>query len=181
MLLMLIKMCDSSACPDYLAYLFVTRQWWQESYHQLSDTHPPSNFCCTGRHSQGAQKAQYFCRSFKHSQVFRMSWNICSRSKKQDWLQSRGTQFVTSVSQIMTGFTEFYRAYNVRNSWPTACNKNSNNNSRQCLCNAYYATGTFLRTLCKLTHLRRLYACAVIQSEVDTFCWGSWAMQLVGS
>ena len=110
MLLMLIKMCDSSACPDYLAYLFVTRQWWQESYRQLSGTHPLSNFCCTGRHSQGAHKAQYLCRPFKHSQVFHMSWNICSRSKKQDWLQSRGTQFVTSVSQIMTGFTEFYRA-----------------------------------------------------------------------
>ena len=32
MLLMLIKTWDSSACPDYLAYLFVTRQQWQESY-----------------------------------------------------------------------------------------------------------------------------------------------------
>ena len=90
MLLMLIKMCNSSACLDYLAYLFVTRQRWQESYPQLSGTHPLSNFCCTGRHSQGAHKAQYLCGPFKRSQVFHMFWNICSRSNKTGLASAQG-------------------------------------------------------------------------------------------
>ena len=50
--------------------------------------------------------------------------------------------------------------------WPTECTKNSNNNNRQCLHNAYYTTGTFLRTLHKLTHLRMFCECTVTQSEV---------------
>lgn len=173
-------MCDSSACRDYLAYLFVTRQWWQESYRQLSGTHPLSNFCCTGSHSQGAHKAQYLCRPFKHSQVFHMFWNICSRSNKTGLASVQGYPVCNLCQPDNDRFHRVLES-NVRSSWPTACNKNSNNNNRQCLHNAYYVTGTFLRTLRKLTHLRRLYACAVTQSEVDTFCGGSWAMQLLGS
>ena len=110
MLLMLINTYDSSACPDLLVYLFVTGQWWQESYPQLSGIHPLSNFCCTGRHSQGAHKAQYLCGPFKRSQVFHMLWNIRSRSNKTGLASAQGYP-VCNLCQPDNGRFRSFREY----------------------------------------------------------------------